>query len=84
MRKCKPNCKDCGILKTVENTCVRRSKGYFNSYCKECANNRAKIRLDLNGKSEKKLVPIDPDRFCSPEYFKSLADPDSLRNRCAV
>ena len=40
MRNLKPNCKCCGIEKTVETTNTykntRTGKVYFKSYCKEC------------------------------------------------
>jgi len=52
-KKGKPNCKICGIEKTLENT-YQRSDGKLSTYCKECDKEKSYIAKGYNRDMDKK------------------------------
>ena len=50
MKNNKPNCKQCGVLKTPDNTTIH-TRGIFETNCKKCKAKNAKIKYGENKKN---------------------------------
>ena len=73
-----PCCNDCGVLKTTENTYLRKrrlpGKLYFNSYCIACNMRRSLDWADSNMDRHKEIVKASQKRTYDPAK-------ESVRNR---